>query len=197
MLATDMESAGHPVLKLLVVSGSTRSASTNTAFCRTVGVCAPPGVIVKVFDACASLPHFNPDDDREPLPDTVVALRGNIADADAVLFCTPEYAGTLPGSFKNLLDWTVGGTELNGKPVAWVKVAVDPGRGEGAHATLANVLGYVEAGILHNANRHVPISQGMIDSDGLVTDPVTRRAITDTVRAVLESLDGIDAHGGV
>ncbi|WP_306796085.1 NAD(P)H-dependent oxidoreductase [Nocardia sp. XZ_19_369] len=26
----------------------------------------------------------------------------------SVLFCTPEYAGTLPGSLKNLLDWTVG-----------------------------------------------------------------------------------------
>jgi NAD(P)H-dependent FMN reductase len=184
-----MGSADHPDLKLLVVSGSTRSASTNTAFCRTVGDCAPPGVVVTVFEGCASLPHFNPDDDREPLPHTVAALRSEIADADAVLFCTPEYAGTLPGSFKNLLDWTVGGTELNGKPVAWIKVAVDAGRGEGAHSTLANVLGYVEARILHNANGHVPISQVMVGSDGLVADPVTRRAITETVLAVLESLD--------
>ena len=36
-------------------------------------------------------------------------MRAAIAAADAVVFCTPEYAGTLPGSFKNLLDWTVGG----------------------------------------------------------------------------------------
>ena len=77
--------------------------------------------------------------------------------------------------------------------MAWVKVTVDPGRGEGAHATLANVLGYVEARILHNATRHVPISQVMVGSDGVVTDPVARRAITETVRAVLESLDG--SHG--
>jgi len=66
-----------------------------------------------------------------------------IASADAVLFCTPEYAGTLPGSLKNLLDWTVGGTELTDKPVAWVKVAADQRRGEGAHSTLATALGYV------------------------------------------------------
>jgi len=67
-------------------------------------VCAPPGVEVEVFADCAVLPHFNPDDDHEPLPAAVVGLRAAIADADAVLFCTPEYAGTLPGSLKNLLD---------------------------------------------------------------------------------------------
>jgi len=48
----------------------------------------------------------------------VVKLRRQIAASDAVLFCTPEYAGALPGRFKNLLDWTVGGGEIYGKPVA-------------------------------------------------------------------------------
>ena len=50
-------------------------------------------------------------------------LRQEIAAADAVLFCTPEYAGTLPGSFKNLLDWTVGGGEIYGKPAVWINPA--------------------------------------------------------------------------
>ena len=35
----------------------------------------------------------------------------------------PEYAGALPGGFKNLLDWTVGGGDLYRKPVAWVDVS--------------------------------------------------------------------------
>ena len=34
-------------------------------------------------------------------------LRGTIHEADALLFSTPEYAGALPGSLKNLLDWTI------------------------------------------------------------------------------------------
>ncbi|MGD0240963.1 MAG: NAD(P)H-dependent oxidoreductase [Streptosporangiaceae bacterium] len=34
-----------------------------------------------------------------------------------------EYAGTLPGSLKNLLDWTVGGGEIYGKPAGWINVA--------------------------------------------------------------------------
>ena len=61
-----------------------------------------------------------------------------------MLFCTPEYAGTLPGSLKNLLDWTVGGGQFYGKPVAWLNVAA-PNRGLGAQETLASVLGYVGA----------------------------------------------------
>ena len=52
----------------------------------------------------ATLPHFNPDADGEPLPAAVANLRAQVAAADAVLFCTPEYAGALPGTFKNLLE---------------------------------------------------------------------------------------------
>ncbi len=60
------------------------------------------------------------------------------------MFCTPEYAGTLPGSLKNLLDWTVGGGEIYGKPVGWINVAMG-GRGTGAEEHLAMVLRYVGA----------------------------------------------------
>lgn len=80
-----------------------------------------------MYDGLAALPHFNPDDDADPLPVPVAALRAAIAEATAILICTPEYAGTLPGSFKNLLDWTVGGTEICDKPVAFVNAAA-PGR---------------------------------------------------------------------
>jgi chromate reductase len=171
--------------RVLVISGSTRSSSTNTAFTRTAARSAPPGVEVSVIDDVAVLPHFNPDADRDPLPDPVVALRAQIAAADAVLFCTPEYAGTLPGSFKNLLDWTVGGTELTGKPVAWVKVAADPRRGEGAHATLATVLTYVQARIVDDACRHIPVPRESVGPDGLVADPAVPEAIAATLRALL------------
>ncbi|WP_189279221.1 NADPH-dependent FMN reductase [Streptomyces atratus] len=59
----------------------------------------PAGVRTVLYGGLAALPHFNPDDDAEPLPEPVVALRAAIDEADAVLVCTPEYAGTLPGVF--------------------------------------------------------------------------------------------------
>jgi len=122
-------------LRVLLVSGSTRDRSTNTAAVRTVAALAPALVTPVVYGGLAELPAFNPDHDGDRLPAAVASLRQEIAAAAAVLFCTPEYAGTLPGSLKNLLDWTVGGGEMDGKPAAWVNVAA-PGRGAGAAATL-------------------------------------------------------------
>jgi chromate reductase, NAD(P)H dehydrogenase (quinone) len=170
--------------RVLVVSGSTRNGSTNTAFCRTAAAHPPDGIVVECFAAIASLPHFDPDDDHDPLPAPVVAVRSAIAAADAVLFCTPEYAGTLPGSFKNLLDWTVGATVLNDKPAGWANVALDPERGHGAHATLATVLGYVQARVMGGTGWHVPITRDQVDAEGLVTDA----AVVGEIRRVIGDL---------
>ena len=137
-----------------------------------------------MYDGLAQLPHFNPDDDREPPPAPVAELRAAIADADVVLFCTPEYAGTLPGSFKNLLDWTVGDTVMTEKPVAWVNAAADPHRGGGAHATLATVLGYVQARVVEDACRHVPVPREAVGADGLIADAATRAAISSVLAAL-------------
>jgi len=133
-------------------------------------------------DVLADLPHFNPDEDVAPLPEAVATLRAAVDSADAVLFCTPEYAGTLPGSFKNLLDWLVGGTEISGKRVAWVNVAADSRRGAGAIATLETVLGYVQADIVREACRSVPVSREAVGEDGLIADPATRAAIAELLQ---------------
>jgi NAD(P)H-dependent FMN reductase len=122
------------------------------------------------YGGLAALPAFNPDDDGDRLPRPAADLREQIAAADAVLFCTPEYAGGLPGSFKNLLDWTVGGGQLYGKPVAWMNVAA-PGRGQGAQDDLAVVLGYVGAVVVESACRHVPVDRTAIGPEGMVSDP--------------------------
>ena len=166
--------------RVLLVSGSTRSASTNSALVRTALLCAPPGVTTVRY-GMTGLPYFNPDDDREPLPPAVVALRAAVAASDALLFCTPEYAGSMPGALKNLLEWTVGSTVMTGKPAAWVNAAADPRRGHGANDQLATVLGYVQATVVPEACRSVPISRELISPDGLVVDPGTRAALTQVL----------------
>ena len=108
---------------ILLVSGSLRRASTSTAVLRAAQAFAPPEVEATIYRGLGSLPQFNPDDDAEPLDGRVASLRSSIEAADALLFSTPEYAGALPGSFKNLLDWTVGGGETYGMPVAWVNAS--------------------------------------------------------------------------
>src|SRR5262245_17988979 len=102
--------------KLLLICGSLRSGSSNAAALETEAALAPEGVEVTQYNGLGELPHFNPDVEQAALPAQVAALRLQLAAADAVLFSTPEYAGSLPGSFKNLLDWCVG-EGLYRKPV--------------------------------------------------------------------------------
>ena len=174
-------------VRILLVSGSTRGGSTNTAALRTAREVAPDGVTAVLYEGLADLPAFNPDDDYPPLPRIVARLRQEIAAADGVLFCTPEYAGALPGSFKNLLDWTVGGTEMSGKPVAWLNVAAE-GRGLNAHASLAIVLAYVGAVVVEEACAAVPVPREAVGPEGLVVDGPVRRAIADVVRGLVDHL---------
>ena len=135
-----------------------------------------------MYDGLADLPAFNPDDEQTTDP-AVAGLRRRLAAADAVVFCTPEYAGTLPGSMKNLLDWTVGGGELYGKPVAWLNVA-GPGRGDGAQATLASVLGYVGATVVEPGCARIPLGRDAIGPDGVLTSPDARAALAAAAREI-------------
>jgi NAD(P)H-dependent FMN reductase len=168
-------------VRILLVSGSTRAASTNTAALRTAATLVPPGVEAVVFTGVAELPAFNPDDDHDDVPAPVRELRVSLDAADAVLFSTPEYAGALPGAFKNLLDWTVGAVPgLDRKPVGWINVAAE-GRGEGAHAELATVLGYVGAAVVPGACARIALGHGSIGPDGTVADAAVHAALTEVL----------------
>jgi chromate reductase len=175
------------LVRILLISGSTRAASTNTAALRAANDIGDEHIASVVYTALAELPAFNPDDDADPLPPTVRDLRAQIADADGVLFCTPEYAGGLPGSFKNLLDWTVGGAEMYRKPVAWITVAPE-GRGEHAEASLRTVLGYVGTIIIEPAGTRVLVARADVDANGEVTSPAVRARLHEVIRAFADGV---------
>ena len=176
-------------MRLLLISGSFRQGSTNTAVLRTAAAAAPEGISTELYADADRLPHFNPDDDVEGGPPAAVAeLRARIDAADAVLVSTPEYAGALPGSFKNLLEWTVGGTGLYRKPVAWINAAgvAAPTGGADAHDSLRKVLGYVHAEVVEPACVRLPISRQMIGDDGLVHDAAVVEAVIEVVAVLAD-----------
>ncbi len=175
-------------VRILLISGSTRNGSGNTAALRTVQAVAPDGIIAEMYQGLALLPAFSPDEDGRP-PGPAADLRARIAAADALLFCTPEYAGTLPGSLKNLLDWTVGGGEIYGKPVGWINVAVG-GRGAGAEEHLAMVLRYVGAVAVDGACVRVPVPRDAVGPDRVIADPAIRAALGAVLAALAEQVRG-------
>jgi len=171
--------------RILLVSGSLRTRSTNTAVLRTALAVTPDGIGATLYGHMAELPHFNPDDDADPLHPAVDGLRTAIGAADAVLFSTPEYAGALPGSFKNLLDWTIGDVQTGSiyeKPVAWVNPS--PRGAPNAIGSLQTVLEYAHAEIVEDACVDIPVAPAALGDDGLVAD----RQVRDRLATVLATL---------
>jgi chromate reductase len=164
--------------RVLLVSGSLRAGSTNTALLATAQAASPEGVEAVMYDGMAQLPHFNPDDDAEgaPVHPAVATMRAAIASAHAVLVSTPEYAGALPGAFKNLLEWTVGDGGLYRKPVGWLNAAgpASPTGAADAYASLRKVLGYVNAAVIEEACLNVPLQRSQVGADGLIADAGVR-----------------------
>jgi NAD(P)H-dependent FMN reductase len=141
---------------------------------RTVQALAPAGVETTLFAGIQDLPHFNPDDDAEgkQVPAPVEAMRAAVAASDAILICTPEYAGAMPAVLKNLLEWTIGDAGTYGKPVAWINASgpAAPTGGADAHDSLQKVLRYAGADIVEEACARIPLSRAQISAAGVVED---------------------------
>jgi NAD(P)H-dependent FMN reductase len=170
---------------ILLINGSLRAGSTNAATLNTAAAVAPAGSRGILYQGLGELPHFNPDVEQGTLPDAVAELRAQLRAADAVLFSTPEYAGGLPGSFKNLLDWSVG-DGLHDKLVGWINSSAHAGGAEHAHAMLRTVLGYVNADIVEAACVRAYVRRDSIGADGTVNDPAARESIGAAMHALVE-----------
>ncbi|MFC7274606.1 NADPH-dependent FMN reductase [Paractinoplanes rhizophilus] len=171
--------------RLLLISGNTRADSLHTAALRTAARFAPAGISASLFDGLRDLPAFVPGEYSPP--DAISFLRLQVAAADAVLFSTPEFAGSIPGSLKNLLDWLVDGGDLTGKPAAWLSVAV-PGQDDGACAALETVLGHCGANVLTAACVRIPLTQSAMDPHGTVADPHLHQALLDLLQTMTRAL---------
>jgi NAD(P)H-dependent FMN reductase len=170
-------------MNIFAISGSLRASSSNTALLRAVRLLAPD-LEVAIYDGLASLPAFNPDDDREPLPPPVARLRAEVARADALLISSPEYAHGVPGSLKNALDWLVGGIEIYDKRVALINAAP---RAIIAQAQLAETLRTMKARIVPAASVTLPLTGPKLDEFGIVADgrlAVRLRRAIDALTAV-------------
>ena len=135
-------------MKILAVSGSLRRESHNTQLLRAAVAAAPEGVEVELWDGVRDLPLYDQDLESGPLPEPVRRLREDWAAADAILFATPEYNGSVPGVLKNAVDWASrpkGGAALANKDVAVIGASTGQFGAMWAQADLRKILGVAGA----------------------------------------------------
>ncbi|MCJ8055259.1 NAD(P)H-dependent oxidoreductase [Shinella curvata] len=91
--------------KLVLISGSLRKGSFNTALLRAALTMAPGGVEL-IEGSIHGIPLYDGDmEAAEGIPGAVTRLKDLVADADGVILFTPEYNNGIPGVFKNAIDW--------------------------------------------------------------------------------------------
>jgi chromate reductase, NAD(P)H dehydrogenase (quinone) len=90
--------------KVIGLSGSLREASYNTALLRSAAGMMPEGSEL-IVETIRGIPLYDADLEAEGIPEKVISLKDAIAAADGLLLVTPEYNNSIPGVFKNAIDW--------------------------------------------------------------------------------------------
>jgi len=110
---------------LVGISGSLRAGSFNSALLRAAVGRVPEGSTLAVW-TLHGIPLYDADAEAAGgLPEAVVRLKDAITAADGLLLASPEYNNSIPGVFKNAIDWLSRPPRdikrvFGGKPVALV-----------------------------------------------------------------------------
>jgi chromate reductase, NAD(P)H dehydrogenase (quinone) len=173
------------VTRILGISGSLRRDSHNTGLLRAAAEAAGQDVEVELYDGLKEVPPYDEDNDAHSRPASVARLNAAIADADAVLFATPEYNASIPGQLKNAIDWVsrpVATNALRNKPVAVVGASTGAFGAVWAQAELRKVLAALGARVL-DVELPVPHAHTRFAEGGLTDDEI-RASLGDAVEAL-------------
>jgi chromate reductase, NAD(P)H dehydrogenase (quinone) len=165
-------------MKILGVSGSLRAESYNTALLREAAKLAPAGAELELWDGLADLPIYDQDLEAD-VPESVRRLREDWGSADAILFATPEYNGSVPGGLKNAVDWASrpkGEAPLLNQTVAVVGASQGQFGALWAQQDLRRILGIAGARVV---GEPVPVSRAHAGFD---------EAVYEGLRETLEAL---------
>lgn len=170
--------------KIIAISGSTRANSSNETILRSLPFDSTLFQI-EFFLSIDQIPHFNPDIDEKNIPLEVQHLRDKVAEADGVVFCTPEYVFSLPGTLKNAIEWFVSTTIFTDKPVGFIIASAS---GKYAFDSLGLILKTIQANLTADTQLLISGAKGKVDLQGQIIDKDLKRHLFDFTSAFSKRL---------
>lgn len=164
------------------ISGSLRQGSYNSALLRAAAELMPDGDRLRI-EAIDDIPLYNADlETGEGIPGSVAALKEAIAASDGLLLVTPEYNNSIPGVFKNTIDWLSRPPAdikrvFGGRPVALI------GASAGGFGTILSqnawlpVLRTLRADFWSEGRLLVSRAGTVFDENGTITDEKVREQL--------------------
>ena len=153
----------------------------------------PPGSTLDVR-TIHGIPLYNADDEgAQGLPAEVTALKDAIIAADGLILATPEYNNSVPGVFKNAIDWLSRPPAdikrvFGGKPVAII------GASPGGFGTVLSqsawlpVLRTLGTTIFTGGRVAVSRAGGVFDGHGAMTDDAVRQQLRTFLAGFVASI---------
>ncbi|MET7571344.1 NADPH-dependent FMN reductase [Streptomyces sp. NPDC005492] len=147
-------------VRILALVGSLRAGSHNRQLAEAAVKFAPEGADIEIFEGLAEIPFYNEDIDVEgDVPAAAAKLRAAAGSADAFLFFSPEYNGTIPAVLKNAIDWLsrpYGASGFGGKPVVVVGTAYGQYGGVWAQDETRKAVGIAGGKVIEEIKLSIP-----------------------------------------
>jgi len=173
-----------PARTIVGISGSLRRGSFNTMLLRSARELAPDELKVEIA-SIREIPLYDGDLETEHgVPDAVQALKNQIAGAAGLLLATPEYNTSIPGVFKNAIDWLSRPPAdiprvFGDRPVALMGATPGPGGTILAQAAWLQVLRTLGTRPWWGPRLMVSRADTVFDREGRLTDEVLRTRVRD------------------
>ncbi|MBX2835695.1 MAG: NAD(P)H-dependent oxidoreductase [Gammaproteobacteria bacterium] len=162
-------------MRVLAISGSLRSDSSNSLLLKAIQRCAPEAMDIAIYQRLESLPIFNPDLEGSLTPTEVELFCSEIEKADGIIIASPEYVRAIPGGLKNAIDWLVSRPEIMSMPIV---LAHSSYRGDDMLASLRIVLHTVSDRFDEDNFLRIALnSTSPVSVDALLSDPANRSSI--------------------
>jgi chromate reductase, NAD(P)H dehydrogenase (quinone) len=181
------------VYRIAIIVGSLREGSINRKVARSICALRDDNLDCSMVEI-GDLPLYNQDLDSNP-PEQWTRFRQQVAAADGVLFCSPEYNRGVPGVLKNAIDVgsrPYGQSVFDKKPAAIVTASPGSIGGFGANHQIRQAGVFLNMPMMQQPEAYLGhVTEDSFDSDGKLREGALKELVKVLAHAFHDWVDMI------